>query len=24
VRRGYVLTCQCYPLSDHVVVSYDQ
>ena len=24
VRRGYVLTCQCRPLSDHVVVSYDQ
>ena len=24
VRRGYVLTCQCYPLSDRVVVSYDQ
>jgi ring-1,2-phenylacetyl-CoA epoxidase subunit PaaE len=24
VRRGYVLTCQCYPLSDHVVVTYDQ
>jgi ring-1,2-phenylacetyl-CoA epoxidase subunit PaaE len=24
VRRGYVLTCQCYPLSDTVVVSYDQ
>ena len=24
VRRGYVLTCQCYPLSDKVVVSYDQ
>ena len=24
VRRGYVLTCQCFPLSDKVVVSYDQ
>ncbi|MCC5987270.1 MAG: 2Fe-2S iron-sulfur cluster binding domain-containing protein [Pararhodobacter sp.] len=24
VRQGYVLTCQCYPLSDKVVVSYDQ
>jgi ring-1,2-phenylacetyl-CoA epoxidase subunit PaaE len=24
VERGYVLTCQCYPLSDRVVVSYDQ
>ncbi|MGO4339299.1 1,2-phenylacetyl-CoA epoxidase subunit PaaE [Labrys sp. KB_33_2] len=24
VRRGYVLTCQCFPLSDNVVVSYDQ
>jgi len=24
VDRGYVLTCQCYPLSDKVVVSYDQ
>jgi ring-1,2-phenylacetyl-CoA epoxidase subunit PaaE len=24
VRRGYVLTCQCFPLSDSVVVSYDQ
>lgn len=24
VRRGYVLTCQCYPLSDRLVVSYDQ
>jgi ring-1,2-phenylacetyl-CoA epoxidase subunit PaaE len=24
VQRGYVLTCQCYPLSDRVVVSYDQ
>lgn len=23
VNRGYVLTCQCYPLSDNVVVSYD-
>jgi ring-1,2-phenylacetyl-CoA epoxidase subunit PaaE len=24
VRQGYVLTCQCYPLTDHIVVSYDQ
>ena len=24
VRRGYVLTCQCYPLTDVVVVDYDQ
>lgn len=24
VRRGYVLTCQCYPLSERIVVSYDQ
>jgi ring-1,2-phenylacetyl-CoA epoxidase subunit PaaE len=24
VRQGYVLTCQCLPLSDKVVVSYDQ
>ena len=24
VNRGYVLTCQCYPLSDSVVVTYDQ
>ena len=24
VARGYVLTCQCYPLSDRIVVSYDQ
>lgn len=24
VERGYVLTCQCYPLSDKVVVDYDQ
>lgn len=24
VRQGYVLTCQCYPLSDRVVVTYDQ
>ena len=23
VRQGFVLTCQCYPLSDRVVVSYD-
>lgn len=24
VKLGYVLTCQCFPLSDKVVVSYDQ
>jgi len=24
VRQGYVLTCQCYPLTDTVVVDYDQ
>lgn len=24
VERGYVLTCQCYPVSDKVVVDYDQ
>jgi len=24
VARGYVLTCQCYPLTDNVVVDYDQ
>ncbi|HEV2508751.1 1,2-phenylacetyl-CoA epoxidase subunit PaaE [Bosea sp. (in: a-proteobacteria)] len=24
VRQGYVLSCQCYPLSDRVVVTYDQ
>ncbi len=24
VSRGYVLTCQCYPVSDTVVISYDQ
>ena len=24
VRQGYVLTCQCFPLSDKLVVSYDQ
>ena len=24
VRQGYVLSCQCYPLSDRLVVSYDQ
>jgi len=24
IRQGYVLTCQCYPLSDRLVVSYDQ
>jgi ring-1,2-phenylacetyl-CoA epoxidase subunit PaaE len=24
VKQGYVLTCQCFPLSDKIVVSYDQ
>jgi len=24
VQQGYVLTCQCYPLTDKIVVSYDQ
>ena len=24
LERGYVLTCQCYPLSDTVVITYDQ
>lgn len=24
VAQGYVLTCQCYPLSDRLVVDYDQ
>ncbi|MEZ5654073.1 MAG: ferredoxin--NADP reductase [Burkholderiaceae bacterium] len=24
VRQGYVLTCQCHPLSDRVVISYDE
>ena len=24
VRAGYVLTCQCYPLSDRLVVTYDE
>ena len=24
VRQGYVLTCQCYPLTDVLRVSYDQ
>lgn len=24
VERGYVLTCQCYPLSDTIIVDYDQ
>lgn len=24
VRQGYVLTCQCHPLTDRVVVSYDR
>ncbi|MTI45881.1 ring-1,2-phenylacetyl-CoA epoxidase subunit PaaE [Roseibium hamelinense] len=24
VRQGYVLSCQCYPLTDKVVVTYDE
>jgi len=24
VEQGYVLTCQCYPLTDKIVVDYDQ
>ena len=24
VERGFVLTCQCYPVSDKVVIDYDQ
>ncbi|MBB5510141.1 hypothetical protein HDG35_006437, partial [Paraburkholderia sp. JPY681] len=24
VRDGFVLTCQCHPVSDKVVVSYDE
>lgn len=24
VEQGYVLTCQCYPMSDKIVVDYDQ
>ena len=24
VRQGYVLTCQCFPLSDKIAVSFDQ
>ncbi|NIX75870.1 1,2-phenylacetyl-CoA epoxidase subunit PaaE [Microvirga terricola] len=24
VRQGYILTCQCFPLTDKVTVSYDQ
>lgn len=24
VNRGFVLTCQCYPLTDKLVISYDQ
>jgi len=24
VNRGYILTCQCYPLSDRLVFTYDQ
>ncbi|SMX51096.1 1,2-phenylacetyl-CoA epoxidase subunit PaaE [Actibacterium lipolyticum] len=24
VARGYVLTCQCYPISDKIVLDYDQ
>ena len=24
VRQGYVLTCQCHPISDRIVITYDQ
>ena len=24
VRQGYVLTCQCYPLTDRITLSFDQ
>ena len=24
VEQGYILTCQCYPMSDKIVVDYDQ
>jgi ring-1,2-phenylacetyl-CoA epoxidase subunit PaaE len=24
VRQGYVLTCQCYPMTDRIVISFDQ
>lgn len=24
VEQGYVLTCQCFPISDKVIISYDQ
>jgi len=24
IRDGFVLTCQCHPVSDRVVVSYDE
>ena len=24
IRDGFVLTCQCHPISDRVVVSYDE
>jgi ring-1,2-phenylacetyl-CoA epoxidase subunit PaaE len=24
VAQGYVLSCQCYPLSDTLVLDYDQ
>ena len=24
VKDGFVLTCQCHPISDKVVVSYDE
>ena len=24
VERGYVLSCQCYPLTERIVISYDE
>ena len=24
VERGYVLSCQCYPLTERIVLSYDE
>ena len=24
VRRGFVLTCQAYPVTDEIVIDYDQ
>jgi ring-1,2-phenylacetyl-CoA epoxidase subunit PaaE len=24
VEQGYILTCQCYPMTDKIVVDYDQ